>query len=79
MYLLVVQLAVEGGGVDLGLRRRLLEAGDALGRGDHAEQAHVARAEVLQALDRHRGRAAGREHRVEEVDDRVPRSFGTFS
>src|SRR3972149_6749197 len=74
--LVLVEAAVESGRVHLGLGVGLLQEGDAFRGGDDAEQPDVPSAQLAQPLDRHRRGAAGGEHRIQQIDDRVLKVFG---
>ena len=56
---LVVELAVEGGGVDVHVGVRGFEGGHAFGGGDDAEEADTGSPGLLEHVDRHDGAATG--------------------
>ena len=64
---LLVELAVDGGGVDRDLRVLGVQGLDAFGGGDEADELHVSCTPAfLRKDDRRRAAAAGREHRVDQ-------------
>ena len=65
------ELAVDRRGVHGRVRDRRLQVRQAFGRGDDRQEPDPPGAEIGEALDGHRGRAAGRQHGVEQEDGRA--------
>src|SRR5207253_8778403 len=66
---LLIQAFVERRYVDRHIGIRVAQRLHALGRGDEADVLHAPRAPALEDLDRRDGRAARREHRIEDEAD----------